>query len=145
MTLLKQKWIRYFAFVLFVNVSTSAFALPKNEFVKIFYSDASNTVSVGIIFRSCSGRIYRQGKTTPYFTADSIPCRVRPKPPIDDTPDTCNELEQRLEAAEIELHEWQEMLRTAPTGQKSDIVAEIRRVNGEIEAIKAQKQRSGCS
>lgn len=61
------------------------------------------------------------------------------------TNDTCDKLEQSLEVAEFRLREWQEMLKTAPSSQKSTIVAQIRRVNGEINAIKAQKQRTGCS
>ena len=82
MRLLKQKWIRYFAFVLFASVSTSVFALPKNEIETIYYSDASKKGDIaGFTLFTCSGRFHRYGKTTPYYIRSSEPCNIRPKSP----------------------------------------------------------------
>lgn len=82
MNILKLKWIKYIAFVLFINVSTSALALPKNkyEILNLYYSDASKTVHVGAFFRPCYGRGRLTGRKTQYVTVDSSPCEIIPKP-----------------------------------------------------------------
>lgn len=58
--------------------------------------------------------------------------------------DVCASLDQALEAAELDLALWQEMLQTATPSQKPDIIDKIRQVQGQIAAIQAQKQSAGC-
>jgi len=80
MNILKLKWIKYAAFLLFISLSTSALAQHKDERLILYYSDASKTVFVGAFFRPCYGRGTLQGKKSQYFTVDSTPCEHRPKP-----------------------------------------------------------------
>jgi len=57
---------------------------------------------------------------------------------------SCNDLHRALQKAEFCLADWQAMLRYASPSHKPVIVKQIRKIQREITAIKAQLHQSGC-
>lgn len=51
-----------------------ASALPSNEVITTYYSDASRTTEVGERHLFCTGQTVRWGTTTKYATQVSFPC-----------------------------------------------------------------------
>lgn len=56
----------------------------------------------------------------------------------------CDRLDRELSAAQVEADSWQDMLDTAAGQQKAEIIAQLRRVQGQISALEEQKRRAGC-
>jgi len=78
----------------------------------------------------------RFGETTPLV-------EITVKNPDDNN--TCTNLLQALQQAKLKLAEWQALLHEVPPSGKPEVVEQIRRVKGEITAIKAQLHQSGCN
>jgi len=62
----------------------------------------------------------------------------------EDVDDVCTALRQALQSATFDLEIWQDELQTAPSPQKPLIIAQIRRIEGQINAIQAQMDSANC-
>jgi len=58
---------------------------------------------------------------------------------------SCDDLHEALQSAKFSLADWQAELSEASPSQKPFFIEQIRRVQGEIEAIEAQLQQLGCN
>lgn len=71
-------------------VAISAFAVPaqaapRNEIEITYYRTAAKTQEVGSRILTCSGRVYRQGRTTRFTSRIVTPCES--STPLPDSPD----------------------------------------------------------
>jgi hypothetical protein len=66
---------------------TSAQAAPRNEIEITYYKTAAKTEEAGSRLLSCSGRIYRSGRTSRHTTRIVTPCNsLNPLPESPDVP-----------------------------------------------------------